>query len=159
MTGAQEIEQAATVPSIARIKEAVATYYNLSPLVMSSARRARNLARPRMVAMFLAKELTVRSLPEIGRAFGNRDHTTVMHACRVIGELVERDQRIAYDVRHLRAVLSQGAPFAVIDGVDSVIRSAMNALTDRLLTQARRDPLRLLQKLAAIVKVAQGENP
>ncbi|MEZ5918881.1 MAG: helix-turn-helix domain-containing protein [Alphaproteobacteria bacterium] len=62
---------------------------------MHSARRARNVARPRQVAMYLAKQLTARSLPEIGRKFGGRDHTTVMHAVRKIEELMEEDAQIA----------------------------------------------------------------
>ena len=61
---------------------------------MSSARRARAVARPRQVAMYLAKQLTSRSLPEIGRKFGNRDHTTVMHAVQRVGELMARDAEL-----------------------------------------------------------------
>ena len=72
---------------------------------MSSARRARSVARPRQVAMYLAKQLTSRSLPEIGRKFGNRDHTTVMHAVSRVGELMERDGAFAEDVELLRRML------------------------------------------------------
>jgi putative salt-induced outer membrane protein YdiY len=66
--------------TIEEIQRKVAEHYNIRLTDMSSARRARNVARPRQVAMYLAKQLTSRSLPEIGRRFGNRDHTTVMHA-------------------------------------------------------------------------------
>jgi chromosomal replication initiator protein len=72
---------------------------------MSSARRARAVARPRQIAMFLAKQLTSRSLPEIGRKFGNRDHTTVMHACSRVAELMQKDPALAEDVELLRRML------------------------------------------------------
>jgi chromosomal replication initiator protein len=72
---------------------------------MSSARRARAVARPRQVAMYLAKQLTQRSLPEIGRKFGGRDHTTVMHAVRKVEELCGIDNAFAEDVELLRRML------------------------------------------------------
>ena len=72
---------------------------------MTSARRARAIARPRQVAMYLAKQLTSRSLPEIGRKFGNRDHTTVMHAVSRIAELMAADPAFAEDVELLRRML------------------------------------------------------
>jgi chromosomal replication initiator protein len=72
---------------------------------MTSARRARVVARPRQVAMFLSKQLTQRSLPEIGRKFGGRDHTTVMHAVRKIEELKTTDSSFAEDVDLLRRML------------------------------------------------------
>jgi chromosomal replication initiator protein len=72
---------------------------------MASARRSRAIARPRQVAMYLAKQLTSRSLPEIGRKFGNRDHTTVMHAVSRVGELMGHDSAFAEDVELLRRLL------------------------------------------------------
>ncbi len=75
---------------------------------MTSARRARAVARPRQVAMFLAKQLTSRSLPEIGRKFGNRDHTTVMHAVARVAELMQKDAAFAEDVDMLRRLLEVG---------------------------------------------------
>ena len=72
---------------------------------MTSARRARAVARPRQVAMYLAKQLTSRSLPEIGRKFGGRDHTTVIHAVKKIEELIEGDSALAEDVELLRRML------------------------------------------------------
>jgi chromosomal replication initiator protein len=72
---------------------------------MHSARRARAVARPRQVAMYLSKHLTSRSLPEIGRKFGGRDHTTVMHAVRKIDELKSTDSSFAEDVELLRRML------------------------------------------------------
>ena len=72
---------------------------------MHSARRARAVARPRQVAMWLCKQLTPRSLPEIGRKFGGRDHTTVMHAVRKIEELRAGDRTMAEDIELLRRML------------------------------------------------------
>jgi chromosomal replication initiator protein len=91
--------------TIEEIQRKVAEHYNIRLTDMSSARRARAVARPRQVAMYLAKQLTSRSLPEIGRKFGNRDHTTVMHAVSRISELMERDGSFAEDVELLRRML------------------------------------------------------
>src|SRR5690349_1026424 len=91
--------------TIEEIQRRVAEHWNIRLTDMSSARRARAVARPRQVAMYLAKQLTSRSLPEIGRKFGNRDHTTVMHAVARVAELVERDASFAEDVELLRRLL------------------------------------------------------
>jgi chromosomal replication initiator protein len=95
--------------SIDEIQRKVAEHYNMRLTDMFSARRARNVARPRQVAMYLAKQLTSRSLPEIGRKFGNRDHTTVMHAVSRVGQLIEVDPAFAEDVELLKRML-EGAP-------------------------------------------------
>ena len=92
--------------TIDEIQRKVAEHYNLRMADMHSARRARNVARPRQVAMYLAKQLTARSLPEIGRKFGGRDHTTVMHAVRKVEELMEGDAQIAQDVDVIRRALT-----------------------------------------------------
>ncbi len=91
--------------TIDEIQRKVAEHYNIRLTDMASPRRARSVARPRQVAMFLAKQLTSRSLPEIGRKFGNRDHTTVMHAVSRVGDLMERDTSFADDVDLLRRML------------------------------------------------------
>ena len=91
--------------TIGEIQRRVAERYNMRIGDMVSARRARAVARPRQVAMFLAKQLTGSSLPEIGKKFGNRDHTTVMHACSRIAELVQTDSVLAEDVDLLRKLL------------------------------------------------------
>jgi chromosomal replication initiator protein len=91
--------------TIEEIQRRVAEHYNIRLTDMSSARRARAVARPRQVAMYLAKQLTSRSLPEIGRKFGNRDHTTVMHAVSRVGELMAGDAAFAEDVELLRRML------------------------------------------------------
>jgi chromosomal replication initiator protein len=91
--------------TIEEIMRKVAEHYCLRLSDMTSARRARAVARPRQVAMFLAKTLTAKSLPEIGRRFGGRDHTTVMHAVRKIEQLAETDAQMAEDLELLRRML------------------------------------------------------
>ncbi len=92
--------------TIENIQKTVAQYYKLRVADMVSKRRNRSIARPRQVAMALAKELTNHSLPEIGDAFGGRDHTTVLHACRKVAELKENDSGISEDVTILLRTLS-----------------------------------------------------
>ena len=91
--------------SIEDIQRHVADYFNLRLSDMLSARRSRAVARPRQIAMYLAKQLTTRSLPEIGRKFGGRDHTTVMHAVKRIAELRQIDSSLEDDLQHLSRVL------------------------------------------------------
>ncbi|MDZ5646936.1 chromosomal replication initiator protein DnaA [Nitrospirillum sp. BR 11828] len=91
--------------TIEEIQKKVAEHYNIRLADMSSARRARAVARPRQVAMYLSKQLTARSLPEIGRKFGDRDHTTVMHAVRKVEELCATDPTFFEDVELLRRML------------------------------------------------------
>ncbi len=91
--------------TIEEIQKQVAAHFNIRISDMHSARRARSVARPRQVAMYLAKQLTARSLPEIGRKFGGRDHTTVMHAVKKVDELREHDSSFAEDVELLRRML------------------------------------------------------
>lgn len=91
--------------TIEEIQKRVAEHWNIRLADMSSARRARAVARPRQVAMYLAKQLTSRSLPEIGRKFGNRDHTTVMHAVSRVTELMEQDADFGERVELLRRML------------------------------------------------------
>ena len=91
--------------TIDEIQRRVAEHFNIRLSEMTSERRARAVARPRQIAMYLAKQLTTRSLPEIGRKFGGRDHTTVMHAVRKIEELTLSDRALAEDVELLRRML------------------------------------------------------
>ncbi len=91
--------------TIEEIMRKVAEHYNLRLSDMTSARRSRVVARPRQIAMYLAKTLTSKSLPEIGRRFGGRDHTTVMHAVKRVENLTETDSQIAEDVELLRRML------------------------------------------------------
>jgi len=92
--------------SIDNIIKTVGEYYKIKVSELLSKRRSRSVARPRQVAMALCKELTNHSLPEIGDAFGGRDHTTVLHACRVIKELVAKGSDIAEDFSNLVRILS-----------------------------------------------------
>jgi len=92
--------------TIENIQKTVADYYKVRVAELLSERRSRSVARPRQIAMALSKELTSHSLPEIGDAFGGRDHTTVLHACRRIKELRDTEQRIAEDYTNLLRTLT-----------------------------------------------------
>jgi chromosomal replication initiator protein len=92
--------------TIENIQKTVAEYYKIRIADLLSKRRSRSIARPRQVAMALAKELTNHSLPEIGDAFGGRDHTTVLHACRRVKELRETERRIGEDYLNLLRTLA-----------------------------------------------------
>lgn len=92
--------------TIENIQKTVAEYYKIRVSDLLSERRSRSIARPRQLAMALAKELTNHSLPEIGNAFGGRDHTTVLHACRKILELRDQENRIHEDYSHLMRTLT-----------------------------------------------------
>jgi chromosomal replication initiator protein len=91
--------------TVEEIQRKVATHYNVRITDLLSPRRARAVARPRQIAMYLSKTLTSKSLPEIGRRFGGRDHTTVIHACRTIEKLKETDSQMAEDLELLRRML------------------------------------------------------
>lgn len=96
----------ARLVTIENIQKTVADYYKVRLSELLSDRRSRSVARPRQLAMALAKELTTHSLPEIGEAFGGRDHTTVLHACRRIKELREVEQRVGEDYSNLLRTLT-----------------------------------------------------
>ena len=96
----------AKLVTIDNIQRTVAEYFKVRMSDLLSKRRSRSIARPRQIAMALAKELTTRSLPEIGEAFGGRDHTTVLHACRKIKELVSEDINVQEDWKNLLRILS-----------------------------------------------------
>ena len=96
--------QAITIPNI---QKTVADYYQLRLSELLSKKRSRSVARPRQMAMSLAKELTEHSLPEIGDAFGGRDHTTVLHACRTVRDLRETDGKLRQDWEKLVRVLTE----------------------------------------------------
>lgn len=92
--------------TLENIQKIIAEYYKIRVADILSKRRSRSVARPRQVAMALAKELTNHSLPEIGDAFGGRDHTTVLHACRKIAELRQADTKIEEDYKNLVNILT-----------------------------------------------------
>lgn len=89
------------------IQKLVASHYNISRADILSSRRTANVVRPRQIAMYLSKVLTLRSLPEIGRRFGGRDHTTVLHAVRKIEELVAKDKSLAEVIDLLKRILNE----------------------------------------------------
>ena len=91
--------------TIEEIQRKVAEHYNIRLSDMIGPKRLRTIARPRQVAMYLAKQLTSRSLPEIGRRFGGRDHTTIMHGVRKIEELMAGDSQLADDLQLLKRLL------------------------------------------------------
>ena len=88
--------------NIESIQNIVATHFNINIQEMLSPRRSRSLARPRQIAMYLAKQYTTNSLPEIGRKFSNRDHTTVIHAVKKIEELIKKDNEIKQNVSEIK---------------------------------------------------------
>ncbi|HSR62083.1 MAG TPA: chromosomal replication initiator protein DnaA [Gammaproteobacteria bacterium] len=92
--------------SMENIQKTIAEYYKIRVSDLLSKRRNRSIARPRQIAMALSKELTNHSLPEIGDAFGGRDHTTVLHACRKIADLRKTEQRIEEDYNNLGKILT-----------------------------------------------------
>ncbi len=91
--------------TIEEIQRRVAEHYNVRLSDLIGPKRVRTIARPRQIAMYLAKQLTPRSLPEIGRRFGGRDHTTIMHGVRRIEELMTTDSQMADDLQLLRRQL------------------------------------------------------
>ena len=93
------------VITVDKIQNVVSNYFNISLNEMLSQRRSRPLARPRQIAMYLAKKMTTRSLPEIGRRFANRDHTTVIHAVKTITRLSEQDDEMKKNLSQIRSLL------------------------------------------------------
>jgi hypothetical protein len=95
------------IPQIKDIKRAVARQYHVTLIDIDSSRRFHMVVLPRQVAMYLAKTMTPRSLPEIGRRFGGKDHTTVIHAVRKIDALVKTDQKLADTIAAIRGELGE----------------------------------------------------
>lgn len=92
-------------PTIGQIQRAVVHHFGITMMVLLSQRRTANVVRPRHIAMYLAAEMTTHSCVRIGRFFGDRDHTTVMHACRAIESLIPRDAQLAADVEAVRRLV------------------------------------------------------
>ncbi|NRA88444.1 MAG: chromosomal replication initiator protein DnaA, partial [Rhizobiales bacterium] len=90
------------------IIKSVSDFYQVSKADLFSARRHRSIVRPRQIGMYLAKMLTSRSLPEIGRRFGGRDHTTVLHAVRKIDDLLKKDPILTEEVARLKREIESG---------------------------------------------------
>jgi len=101
----KDVFNQARVVTIDKIQNTVASFFNLALSEMLSQRRSRPLARPRQIAMYLSKKMTTRSLPEIGRRFSNRDHTTVIHAVKTITRISETDEEMKKNIEHLKSLL------------------------------------------------------
>ena len=101
----KDVFNQAKIVTVDKILNTVSNYFNISLNDMLSQRRSRPLARPRQIAMFLAKRLTTRSLPEIGRRFANRDHTTVIHAVKTITKLSENDEEMKKNLIQIKSLL------------------------------------------------------
>ena len=95
------------VITVDKIQNVVSNYFNIPLSEMLSQRRSRPLARPRQIAMYLAKKMTTRSLPEIGRRFANRDHTTVIHAVKTITRLSEQDDEMKKNINQIKSLLQE----------------------------------------------------
>ena len=93
------------VITVDKIQNVVSNYFNIALSDMLSQRRSRPLARPRQIAMYIAKKMTTRSLPEIGRRFANRDHTTVIHAVKTITRLSEQDDEMKKNINQIKSLL------------------------------------------------------
>ncbi|MBL6857413.1 MAG: chromosomal replication initiator protein DnaA [Pelagibacteraceae bacterium] len=101
----KDVFNQAKIITVDKIQNTVSNFFNIPIAEMLSQRRSRPLARPRQIAMFLAKKMTTRSLPEIGRRFANRDHTTVIHAVKTITRLSEKDDEMKKNIDQLRSLL------------------------------------------------------
>ena len=91
--------------TVDKIQSVVSNFFNIHLNEMLSQRRSRPLARPRQIAMYLSKKLTTRSLPEIGRRFANRDHTTVIHAVKTITRIMEKDEEMKKNINQIKGML------------------------------------------------------
>ena len=96
------LEDKVKIVNIESIQKTVASFFQISLQDLLSARRSRSLARPRQIAMYLAKKYTSKSLPEIGRKFSNRDHTTVIHAVKKINQLLQNDENIKRNIIEIK---------------------------------------------------------
>jgi chromosomal replication initiator protein len=101
----KDVFNQAKIITVDKIQNTVADFFNIPLSEMLSQRRSRPLARPRQIAMYLAKKLTTRSLPEIGRRFANRDHTTVIHAVKTITKLSEQDEEMKKNIGQIKSLL------------------------------------------------------
>tara|TARA_Y100001970_G_scaffold217832_1_gene266919 strand:- start:19432 stop:20820 length:1389 start_codon:yes stop_codon:yes gene_type:complete len=101
----KDVYKNSKVTTIEKIQNVTSNFYSISLEEMLSQRRSRPLARPRQIAMYLAKKLTTRSLPEIGRKFANRDHTTVIHAVKTIDKLSQNNEEIKKNVEEIKSII------------------------------------------------------
>lgn len=119
-------------PTIANIQEAVVQHYHLTKRDMIANRRARRVVMPRQIAMYLAKQLTLRSLPEIGKLFGGRDHTTVLHAVRKIEKAVSENASFAAEIETLQKRIDEITSGKRVIDVDTIPADEMDELAARI---------------------------
>lgn len=93
-------------PSVKDIKRCVARHFNLSLADLESPRKFAKIVKPRQIAFYLARKLTTRSFPDIGRRFGGKDHTTILHACKIVARRMEADPKLAQTIRCLEEQLT-----------------------------------------------------
>jgi chromosomal replication initiator protein len=101
----KDVCNSAKIISIDKIQNITSNFFGINLDEMLSQRRTRPLARPRQIAMYLTKKLTTRSLPEIGRKFANRDHTTVIHAVKTIDKLLKNDEKMRKNIEEIRSII------------------------------------------------------
>ena len=101
----KDVYKSSKIITIEKIQNVTSNFFSINLQEMLSQRRSRPLARPRQIAMYLAKKLTTRSLPEIGRRFANRDHTTVIHAVKTITRLSEQDDEMKKNISQIKILL------------------------------------------------------
>jgi len=127
-------------PTIQHIKTIVSEHYGVSISLLNSARRARAIARPRQVGMYLSARYTGRSLPEIGRAYGGRDHTTVMHAAKKVTELIGQQPEFKKQVDFLTSVLSIDGEIIENPDMPSNLKAAADKARLKVIEAALRIP-------------------
>jgi chromosomal replication initiator protein len=101
----KDVYNSAKIISIDKIQNVTSNFFSINLDEMLSQRRSRPLARPRQIAMYLAKKLTTRSLPEIGRKFANRDHTTVIHAVKTIDKISKNDEKMRNNIEEIKSII------------------------------------------------------
>jgi len=101
----KDVYKNSKITTIEKIQNVTSNFYSINLQEMLSQRRSRPLARPRQIAMYLAKKLTTRSLPEIGRKFANRDHTTVIHAVKTVEKLYQNNEEIKKNIEEIKSII------------------------------------------------------
>ncbi len=145
--------------SILAVQRATAAVFGVSLADLNGRSLTRPIARPRQVAMYLAREMTARSLPEIGRMFGGRDHSTVRHAIEIIGHLAARDKDLAHQVKAVRDHLARAELEPLADQADAAIRSTFDALERSLVAAARAHPAEMLRGLGDLAAALREPKP
>ncbi|MCY4405667.1 MAG: hypothetical protein OXC15_04825 [Rhodospirillaceae bacterium] len=142
MSGLGRTTRPAGDPAIATIQRRVAARYNVRSIDLRSARRARDIAWPRHVAIHLSRELTAHSLPAIGRMFGDRDHTSIAYACRRVAARMARDPEEAAVIRSLALAIAAALPDPETDGVrNASLDDLARLLERRKVLKARREEI------------------